>query len=198
MDCSSWIAVGGTLLGTIIGGGISIFNAKGERRNKFLRDQLTFYGSMLGMYRRIDSLTEFKNKVGGISSRVFEYKMRDLYRMPETDVVRGVKEHIHEEHNSVQVYREQILVEQILPLYKGMLKLWNENMALATKSTNEHYIAFVEFVEIWNMGLAKVGNMEIYGELNQKEDNVKPLYADLERNVDRLQRALTEQEDFGS
>jgi hypothetical protein len=51
---------------------------------------------------------------------------------------------------------------------------------------------FLEYVEIWNIGLAKVLSADVLRELNHSEENVKPFYEHLETKMQQLQDEIAQ------
>lgn len=87
-------------------------------------------------------------------------------------------------------YDEQQLREEPVPLYREMLVHWNKNMALVEPSTQLHYGAFVEYVEVWNRALKDALPAEVVWEIKHDEEKLHPLYDDFQLRVTRLREQL--------
>jgi len=94
------------------------------------------------------------------------------------------------EYDRLQEYSEQQLREELVPLYRKMLEHWTANMDKAEPSTQHHFAALVDYVEIWNRFLEKSLPAAVIRELGHEEKKLYPLYADIELQVARLQEEL--------
>ncbi len=157
------------LLGVLLGGFITSQNAKKERLNRRHKEQLDFYGAMLGMQQKIRAKSETRLKLRNI-----ERKQRDTSGL-----------------EAQMKYDNEQLTQELVPLYGAMLDLWTKNIALAEPSTQLSYPIFVEYVEIWNRGLAKAMGSETIFEVEHDETKLHPFYEDLKKQVERLQALLS-------
>ncbi len=158
------------LLGVLLGGLITSQNAKNERLNRRRREQLDFYGAMHGMQQNIRAKSETRLKL-----RDIERRQRDTSGL-----------------EAQMKYDNEQLTQELVPLYRAMLDLWTKNIALAEPSTQAFYTIFVEYVEIWNRGLAKAIGSETIFEAEHDETKLYPFYEDLKKQVERLQALLNE------
>jgi hypothetical protein len=135
-----------------------------ERRFSFLERQLTeFYAPLAGLRRQIRTKSELREKV-----------------FAATDVAGGQFEAVAEYHNKQ-------FNEELLPKYREMLALFTERYHLASVDTRAFYPLFLEYVEIWNMWLAKSLSDDVPTKLGHSEEKVKPLYKHLEDKMQQLQ-----------
>jgi hypothetical protein len=176
------------LVGVLIGGWITNRNQRQERLHRRCQEQLGFYGALLGMRREILAKSVVRKRIQDLSRASYDDELKMAGDDPATkQKVRNERWPIFEDGLR---YDEQQLKEQLIPLYREMLALWNKNMALAEPSTQEHYQVFVEFVEVWNRGLKKVLASDVILALDPKEEKLFPLYDELEKQVTRLREEL--------
>ncbi len=65
-----------------------------------------------------------------------------------------------------------------------------QQMRIAKPANRHHYAALVEFVEAWNRFLDRPLSREVLRKIEQKEENLRPLYADLEHHLSALSKRL--------
>ena len=82
--------------------------------------------------------------------------------------------------------RRQFL-EELLPKYREMLELFTTRYHLADANTRAFYPVFLEYVEIWNIGLAKAVSADVIRKLDHREQKNYPFYEYLETKMQELQ-----------
>ncbi len=179
------------LIGVLIGSIMTARNQKIERKNARLREQLQeFYSPLLGMRALILSKSEARQKIKGIADAVW-IEMFDGVTDPDT------KREIQEEHlpsfDKLQDYDNTQLQEEIVPLYRKMLDHFTSHIWLAERSTQKHYDALCEFVEVWNRSLDKSLPPQVAGKIQHDEKRLYPFYNDLQDHFDRLGEELKEE-----
>ena len=179
------------LAGVVAGGGITALNQRRERRNNRLREQLqTFYSPLLGMHLQVRAKSEVRVKVSNIAQASWP----DLFRGVESP---QIKQRIQDESEPQYVrlieYSNAQLTNEIVPLYRDMLEHFTKNLWLAEPSTVSHYAALIEYVEMWNRFLDGSLPKEVLDKVEHKEERLKPLYADLKEQFERLRRELKEE-----
>lgn len=186
----SGISAGAGLAGVIAGAWLTSRNEKRERKHTRIRQQLQeFYSPMVGMRQELAAKEESRMKINSMVKRVFEesktedqYGIRSSgYSPDERKALRGLAEHDHKQWR-----------EEILPLYKAMLKKFTSEMWLAEPSTRAHYGELTNFVERWNRVDALTDAASLTMEADLSDNNVLPLYNDLELHFTRLQNLLRE------
>jgi hypothetical protein len=89
-------------------------------------------------------------------------------------------------------YDNASVSDTLLPAYRQMIIIFREKWSLAEPETRRHLPALVKFVEIWEGHLKGTVSGAASEQLAHSEENLKPLFAHLETTHDRLQRALSE------
>ncbi|HTX06679.1 MAG TPA: hypothetical protein VMD06_12715 [Steroidobacteraceae bacterium] len=139
-----------------------------ERRFSFLERQLAeFYAPLAGVYKQIRTKSELRAKIQGL--------------FPDDDLsqIKAFEATID--------YHNRQFEEEILPKYREMLALFTERYHLADAATRAFYPLFLEFVEGWNIGLARVLSADVLRQLDVSEEKVKPFYQHLEKKMQQLQ-----------
>ena len=73
-----------------------------------------------------------------------------------------------------------------------MLDLFTNRYHLATADTRAFYPLFLEYVEIWNIGLAKVLSADVVRKLDHREERLMPFYQHLEEKMQQLQDEIAQ------
>ncbi len=142
-----------------------------ERHFTFLERQLTeFYAPLSGLRKQIHTKSELRVKVEEAFSGDDERQFRTLDAAIE--------------------YHNRQFLEELMPQYRQMLTMFTERYHLADADTRAFYSLFLEFVEIWNMSLAKAISGEAIRKLGHSEERVKPFYEHLEQRMQQLQDQL--------
>lgn len=187
------ISAASGLIGVVIGGLITSRNQRNERRQRFLREQLTeFYAPLLGTRERLRASAEIRVKVRTAAGTewpriVAEAREHSLDHLRETEEQRWPQfQRIIDDDN-------RKLEAEDIPQYHQMMDLFTAKMHLAEPSTRQQFGALVEFVELWERCLRGALPGEVVQRIGPDEENLSGLYADLEANFARLQAALKEQ-----
>ena len=139
-----------------------------ERRFSFLERQLTeFYAPLAGLRKQIRTKSELRAKIQGLYD--------------------GDDERDFKAFEATIDYHNKQLQEDLLPKYREMLTLFTNRYHLADADTRAYYPVFLEYVEIWNIGLAKAVSAEILRQLDHREEKAKPFYEHLESRMQQLQ-----------
>ena len=139
-----------------------------ERRFAFLERQLTeFYAPLAGLRKQIRAKSELRLKV-----------------LNTTDPG-------HPRSKATIDYYDKQFYEELIPKYREMLALFTDKYHLANADTRAFYQLFLEYVEIWNVWLAKSLSPNVPAELGHSEENVKPFYEHLESTMQRLQDEIS-------
>jgi hypothetical protein len=183
------IPAAAALLGVFVGGMITSHNQRKEREHRWFREQLGFYGRLLGMRMEILAKSEVRVRIRNLSQKAYTQELNQAGIDPEAKRLVSEK---WEKYQKGLEYDNQQLTEELVPLYREILVLWNKNMALIESSTQKHYAAFVEYVEVWNRGLKDALVRDVIWEIEHDEKKLYPLYEDIERQVKRLREKLDE------
>ena len=184
------ISASAGLFGVMIGGWISARNQKQERRQRFIRDQLTeFYAPLLGMRKRLRAGGEIRLKVRTTAGAEWT-RLEEEARAYSLDRLRELEEQRWPRFQRIIDDDNRKLEAEDIPQYHQMLDLFTAKMHLAEPSTRQHFSALVEFVELWDRCLRGALPGEVVQRIGPDEENLSGLYADLEANFTRLQSAL--------
>lgn len=177
-------------MGVFVGAMMSSLNQKKERKHAHIRQQLQeFYSPMLGMRQEIAAKEESRRKINEmVHTTIKESKANDpsgvsrgYYFPDERKALMGLSAHDHKQWK-----------EEILPLYGEMLKKFTSELWLAEPSTRAHYGELTNFVERWSRVQALTDAAEVAWRVDLSDENVNPLYDDLEVHFTRLQKLIRE------
>lgn len=167
------------LIGVVTGGWITSRNQSGERKHRRYQDQLGFYAKLFAIRSVIRAKSELRVRLHSIADRAWREKIEHADEIPQ-----------FEEFEKLLEYSNTQMRQELVPLYRQMLDEWTGNMALAEPSTQQHFAALVDYVEIWNRFLDKSLPAEVMNEIGHEEAQLYPLYKDIETNVERLRGEL--------
>lgn len=184
------ISAASGLGGVFLGGWLTRRSQKLERRQRFIRDQLSeFYAPMLGYRERLKARGEMRLRVRDAAGSEWA---RRTERESGTDAMLELREKRWPEFERVIEYDNKQLKDVDIPTYRQMLDLFTAKMHLAEPSTRTHFAALVEFLDMWERSLT--GNLprEVLSRIGADEKTLSRFYLDLQENFDRLQAALKE------
>jgi hypothetical protein len=184
----AFIGVLGVAVGAVLTSWLGGKRERATRRAEFLTRQLQeFYGPLLSMRKEILARSELRVK---IQQSADSLHLRDLVEAGpgrQDDVTDGYLPGLLK-----MVRDENETFENILmPRYREMVSLFREKMWLAEPETRSHFAALVEFVDVWDKILREALPREIAPAIGHTEENLKPLYANLESIHDRLRGELS-------
>jgi hypothetical protein len=186
------IAATSGLSGVLIGGLIASRNQKVERRQRFIRDQLTeFYAPLLGLRERVRAYGKIRVKVNDAAGAAWPLLMEEARR-------RGI-EHLAEMEEKlwpgyqkiIDDHNEQ-LKKELIPMYRQMVDVFTARMQFAEPSTRGYFGELVEFAELWQRYVSDALPGTVAERVVQSEESLAGLYADLQANYERLQATLKE------
>jgi hypothetical protein len=193
----SIIAAGAGLLGVGVGGFVSAYNQRRERRQRRISEQLGgFYGPMVALRLQVLTGSDLGIKVSAAAGTAWQamvsraYTGNDESRM--IDRFEKLSAERSPEFEKITEYGNRQLAESTIPAYRMMIELFTANMPLAEAETIRHFPALLEFVELWNRWIDGSLPIEVLGQLNHSEEKLFPLYDDLAENFERMQRLLAE------
>jgi hypothetical protein len=191
-DFTALISAASGLCGVLIGGWISSRNQRQERRQRFIRDQLTeFYAPLLGMRERLRAGRAIRLKVTNAAGTACS-------RHEEKALEGGIERHREWEEKRwpglLNIIEENIRKQEAedIPLFRQMLDLFTSKLHLAEPTTHKQFGTLVEFVELWEDWLHGSLPGEVAELIGPNEENLSAFYADLEANFTRLQEGLKE------
>ena len=177
------ISAGSGLAGAWIGGHMTLRRDREGRHMEFVKAQLDeFYSPMLGIRAEIKAKSEARVRV------------RDAFGQLQVKADPSAQRFIEEKYGStfeeMLKYDNEQLEKELLPLYRNMLEIFRQKAALAEESTMTHYLAFVEFVEVWNRRIQGSLPARVAEALGHGEAKLHPLYEDLETQLRALRAQL--------
>lgn len=176
------IAAASALIGVTIGGFITSHNQKKERRQRFIREQLTeFYAPLLGMRERLRAGGEIRLSVRTAAGAEWPRLVEEA-RAHSLDRLRELEEQRWPQFQRIIEDDNRKLEAEDIPQYHQMLDLFTAKMHLAEPSTRQHFSALVEFVELWERCLRGALPGEVVQRIGPDEENLSGYYADLEAN----------------
>lgn len=187
----SGISAASGLLGVAVGGWITARHQRIERRKKHLSDQLQlFYAPLIGILLEIRAKSEVRVKLSTTARDSWSSLFENVQSPHIKERIQKDKE---PEFTKLFDYNNRQLTEDIVPLYRKMLAIFNDQIGFAEESTLNHFRALVEFVEIWNRFLKGTLPMEVLDKIEHKEETLSDLYTDLKTQFDRLHKELKEE-----
>lgn len=187
---SIFTAIAG-LIGVALGGAIALFNQRRQRADEHNQRQLSeFYAPLHGIRLRILAKSELRVKSSGAHGAAWVELLAGPRATGDPELLKKTVDEKWPAFEKAHEYSEREFVEDIVPLYRKMVDLFTDKMWLAEPSTRQHFGTLVEFVEIWNRYLGGGIAKEAIPLLDQREDKVKPLYADIADHVESLSRRL--------
>jgi hypothetical protein len=198
MGIMSWtflnpiIAAMAALFGVWIGGYLTDRREREKRRTDFITRQLTeFYGPLVAARAEILARSELRVKVQRAAG--------DAWQELTTEAGGGFEGRLRVSpeqraaFSALLDYDNASLRETLLPAYRQMVTIFREKWSLGEPKTRSHFPALVEFVEVWERHLKGGIPGEALEALGHSEENLKPLYRNLEQTHDRLRDALSGQ-----
>jgi hypothetical protein len=178
------------LIGVAIGGWIANRNQKNERRHRRNAEQLRFYAELLSIRKMILAKSELRLRLHNASHKSWKEEIRPAIEQGPTPLVHELYARREGEFDKLSEYEDNQLRNEIIPLYRKMVDVWVANMGQAEESTQKHFAALVDFVEIWNRYLNNSLPQAVVRELTHQESSLYPLYDDIEKQVMRLKQEL--------
>lgn len=172
-----------TLLAVFIGYILGLRQMKTKMRMDFIERQLReFYSPLIGYRKRINAISELRVNIFKAS----DTKWKEFCRINPNPTEEDFKPY----KNSI-IYDSKQFREEVMPLYNKMVSVFTENYYMSESETKKWYDELLRFVEIWHCWLDEAIPKEVIVELNHTEERLKPFYADLDNEIDRLRKKLS-------
>lgn len=168
------------LVGVALGGWIATHNQSEERKQRRYGDQLHFYAELFSIRCVIRAKSELRLRLHTLAHKGWQEGIDTFGRNSV------LSEGVDAVYQKLFDYSDTQLREELVPLYRRMLDYWTANMAQAEPSTQKHFTAFVDYVEIWNRFLQKSLPTSVIQEIGHEEKKLYPLYEDIEHHLERL------------
>ena len=179
------------LVGILIGARLTSRRERGQRRHEFISRQLReLYSPLLGLRNEIRMRSEFRVKVHDAANSAWQEECERVRPMGFEALDRFSKERFPE-FGRILDYDSQRLSEDLVPLYRQMLKILRDNLWLAEPETRNHFRQLLEFVDVWDRSLAGALPHEVLAKLGHREMQLSPFYSHIQEVHDRLRWQLT-------
>lgn len=156
-----------------------------ERRQAHVMRQVAeFYSPMVGLRSRIRSLSTLRAQVHAAADDAWR---RTVDAAPAQNP--AMSEYLDGEFvpfEKLLDYEDEQLRTDLLPAYEKMLGLFTDHYWLAESSTRRHFDELLRFVELWRRHLNKSLPAKVREQLSHSEAQLHPLYADLDKTLERL------------
>jgi len=169
------------LIGVFVGAWLSRRQSQEQRKLDFYEKQLReLYSPLVGVRKEIQILSEFR-LAGEEASQKWWQKVCERSKHIK-DMDRSVKfyDEEGEKITTQNEYENKQLVEKIIPAYRQMVNILKNNYWLAEEQTKDHFPTLVKFVEVWERYLSRSHPMDVIKEINVSENELMPLYKDIE------------------
>ena len=143
---------------------------------------------------RAESLakSELRLKISGEADSVWRELINDEMQGGGIEGIERARRVSFRTFAAIIEYNNRQLLEEVIPSYREMVRLFVEKMHLAELSTITHLEELIEFVEIWNRWLAESLPSEVVERLGHSEEKLYPFYRDVASHFVRLQADLKE------
>lgn len=166
--------------GVSIGAWLTGRNEAARRRLEFVEKQLRdLYSPLHSIRREIRSLSELRVRVQRTASESWQELAKEERAQGREKEFTSIVDHHNEQMRRV-----------LLPQYRRMATLLRDGFFLAESSTREHLPALIEFVELWERFLDKSFPTEVFAKLDVTEENLNPLYDDIENKFLEMRQRL--------
>lgn len=162
-----------------------------QLRNTFVEKQLSeFYSPIAGCRKRIRAKSELREKISGAANASWQELCAQY---SDAQKIMHNNEELFAPYKSIIEYDNQQIREELIPLYRKMLDVFNEKYWLADQDTRAFYQDFLEFVEIWERFLAESLPGDVIRKLGHTEAKLHPFYEHIEQKLTALQREVKDQ-----
>jgi hypothetical protein len=164
-----------------------------QRRHAFVERQLRdFYSPLLGLRAEIRTRSELRVKIHGVADTVWRRLVAEARARGGPEATQQMSEARNAEFTKIIDYDNERLMQDLLPAYRSMVKVFRENMWLADEDTRTFFGALIEFIEIWDRWTANALPAEVADELDHSEETLHPFYDHLEQRHNDLRGKLAQ------
>ncbi|MDO6442054.1 hypothetical protein [Marinobacter sp. 2_MG-2023] len=154
-------------------------------RNAFFQKQASeFYSPIAGYRKRIHSKAQIREKVSSVAEEAWKEAIAKKNPAWET---KENQENEFEPYGKIIEYDNAQLRDELIPLYREILRVFTEKYWLADEDTREYYEPFSEFIEIWERYLSEALPADVLKKLHHSEETLHGFYEHVERKLSRLQ-----------
>ncbi len=184
---SALITASAGFIGLVIGVWFTSRNQRIERKHRFLSEQLTeLYGPMHAMRMQLSVRRATELKLKSIAGREWARKV-DKAQAVGFEALQEATHDGFAPYAALIDYDNQQLESEINPIYQRMDDLFIAKFHLTEASTRQYLPALSEFVDIRKRYMRKSIPIEVVVANPPDEALLQPLYADLQKNFERLQ-----------
>jgi len=159
---------------------------RNQQRLKFIERQLReFYSPMVGSVKKIKVISESIFEI----SKASDPAWREICEKQPTPFIDHDK--YFEPFRRSIMYNNKQFREEVIPLYDKMVSIFTEKLELANSSTKKWYPELWRFVDLWHRWLKKSIPKEVLSKMDHTEERLKPLYQDLENQLEELKEELS-------
>ncbi len=174
-----------TFLAGWVGVRAGLRQIKAQQRHEFILRQIReLYSPLLGCYKDIRSKTALRRKVADLASEAWH---EIVERSPNPFLG---SDKAYEPFKKIIDYNNDQLVEELLPLYRQMLKIFRDNYYLAEPDTANLYSALSDFIDIWDRVLARSLPFEVNLKLEHGGKDLDLFFEELEKRHSVLRGKL--------
>jgi hypothetical protein len=188
----SLIAASSGLLGVIVGGFITTWNQRHERKITYLLEELReFYAPLLGMCTQVLAKAGTSQK---INRSIVRERLNQLNQTRNPETQSQISDRFREHDNRIEEDYKNKFDNETFPAYRDMLDHFTNHMWLSEPSTLKFYDELVELVELLRLDKEDVTEPGVAGERYERQNklfkNLEALNKDLRDNSEKLKKKL--------
>lgn len=188
----SLISAASVLLGVIVGGCITEYHHRIERKNNYITDQLrNFYGPLMGMCAQTIARANALSK--STKTRI-EVRTKQLKETSNPDTINRISEGFGQYDKKLGEYNKKQFENETFPVYQNMLDHFERNMWLAEPSTLTFHDRLVEQVDILKRYKEDVIEPGVFYEsfkrLDELSEDLRSFNKDLLVHYEKLKKKL--------
>ena len=143
---------------------------------------------MMALRSEIKAKSKTRLKLHTVAQNTWQEQLR--FRPDPTDRAEFERE-ASPAYDKIFSYSVDQVKNELIPLYREMLRLFTSKMQYAEESTRKEYENLVEFVELWNRQLYTPLPPAVVVKADQDETKLLyPLYEDVKENFESLRKKL--------
>jgi hypothetical protein len=189
------ISAAAGLGGALLGGWLSDRREREKRHADFIGRQLAeFYGPLVSLRTEIFARSVLRERISAAADTAWQELVGEARAAGPLASVENIQRVQRERWPSFEALikdEPDVLRNKLIPAYQQMIATIREKMWLATPETRNRFVSgefstLFDHVEILERHLRTPLPAEVIGEIDHREDKVKPLYTHLEETFDRL------------
>lgn len=178
------------LTGVYLGVFLTGRQEKRQRKYSFIERQLNeFYSPLLGLRAEIQMKDDLRDKIKDKASLAWD-NLCAKARESGPDELQKLTDERFPEFERIIEYDNRMLMEELIPAYRLMAKIFRENILFAEPGTRSYLKELIEFLDVWDRWTGKSLPSEVLSELKHDEKKLEPFYKHLEETHNRLRSKL--------